>query len=504
MYMGWSAPVEINNYNKISNRNRPNSSVANCGVCGYKTWLSEEDMAWICNQDDKCWGIIKWKNKTGGWLISKDSLGAQTTSNETDLYEKKTTTWRKANNPDTNVEGVLSNPTSRFTARDDSTIGDIVSLTPGLHYGGNTGYSKANSMDRYTIPIGWKFMISNDNIGQNEVEGYWDRGGPGKPGNYVLDNPTYHGMLNKDDTILVQNVGFDVGANWYNMDTLSNSDQRLIRSKWCQTYPSHTYCKTPYNYKTTDEPITWTTVTNFRHKAGMPYLCVINDGKADTQPTTKSACDTGFYCNICTTDLFCQRDADSIKLSYVPSSYANTDKYIPAAKVKGSSIRGSATPRCPDCQKEYSWVLGSCYEDCNITAGIASCVNGQVVKNTGKENLNYSMQSTGLCNLDCPSGYTDMGTYCTVKPETRGAGSALECSGRWQQYGLACYTPCNETAGIADWNGTSLVKKTGYDYVNYQMQTAGLCAQQCPAGSFDSGVFCNRQNYNRGVGKPKS
>jgi len=213
-----------------------------------------------------------------------------------------------------------------------------------------------------------------------------------------------------------------------------------------------------------------------------------------------SSCPSGFIDD----GLFCRRPEDSIKLSYVPSSYANTDRYDPSVNPKASSLRKSTTPRCPDCQKEYSWVLGSCYEDCNITAGIASCVNGQVVKNTGKESLNYSMQSTGICNLDCPSGYTDLGTYCSVAPENRGAGTALECSGRWQQYGLACYTPCNESAGISDWNGTSLVKKTGYEYVNYQMQSAGLCSQQCPAGAVDSGVFCNRQSYSRGIGKPKS
>ena len=245
-------------------------------------------------------------------------------------------------------------------------------------------------------------------------------------------------------------------------------------------------------------------VTDYRHKAGMPYNCVLNDGKIDTQITTKSACDSGFYCNICATDLYCQRDADSIKLSYVPDSYANTDRYVPTVIPKGSNYRGpGSSPNCPPCQKEYGALLGTCYEDCNITAGIASCVNGQVVKNAGKESLNYSMPSAGLCNLECPSGYTDMGTYCAIKPEDRGAGTPLECSGRWQQYGLACYTPCNESAGIADWNGTALVKRAGYDYVNYQMQSAGLCSQQCPAGAVDSGVFCNRQSYSRGIGKPK-
>ncbi len=249
-------------------------------------------------------------------------------------------------------------------------------------------------------------------------------------------------------------------------------------------------------------------VTQYKHKAGMPYLCVRDDGNPDTIPTTKSACDAGFYCIVCATDLYCQRDADSIGLSYVPVSRQNTTgAYGPAVNDKGSTPRSlGGGPYCPPCQKEYDVSLGTCYQDCNITAGIADCTGGQVVKKAGKENLNYSMQFIGLCNLDCPPGTTDMGTYCALPPEDRGVGTPLECSGRWQQYGLQCYTPCNESAGIADWNSTTntLVKKSGYEYVNYQMQSAGLCSQQCPPGAADSGVFCYRQSYSRGLGKPKS
>lgn len=249
-------------------------------------------------------------------------------------------------------------------------------------------------------------------------------------------------------------------------------------------------------------------VTKYKHKAGMPYLCVLNDGNPDTIPTVKSSCESGFYCNICATDLYCQRDADSIALHYVPTSKTNSSgAYEPVVNVKGSTPRSlGGGPYCPPCQTEYTSSAGLCYEDCNITAGIATCINKQVVKTAGKENLNYSMKFAGQCSLDCPSGTTDMGTYCALPPEDRGAGTALECSGRWQQYGLGCYTPCNEAAGIADWNSTTntLVKKAGYDYVNYQMQAAGLCSQQCPPGATDSGVFCNRQSYSRGAGKPKT
>jgi len=199
----------------------------------------------------------------------------------------------------------------------------------------------------------------------------------------------------------------------------------------------------------------------------------------------------------------CDRQAHSIAMSYVPESYRNGSvRYMPVTP-KGSHTRETTLPSCPPCQKEYGWVLGTCYEDCNITAGIASCVNGQVVKNTGKERLNYSMQSTGLCNLDCPSGTTDLGTFCALPPVTRGAGTPLECSGRWQQYGAACYTPCNETASISTWDGTKQVKKAGYEYVNYDMQSQGLCSQRCPDGTTDGGIFCNRQKYYRGAGREK-
>ena len=252
-------------------------------------------------------------------------------------------------------------------------------------------------------------------------------------------------------------------------------------------------------------------VSDFRHKPAEPWNCVINDGKLlSTQPVSKSACDNGFYCNICATDLYCQRDADSVALSYVPISYANTDQYTPTAKIKPQYYRGPGTPAvCPPCQKEYAALYGTCYDDCNITAGIAKClsVNGvnTVVKNTGKESFNYSMKFAGQCSLDCPSGYTDMGIFCAIKPETRGAGTPLQCSGRWQQKDGTCYTPCNESAGIADWNGTTnqLVRRPGYDYFNYEMPTAGECNQECPPGALDSGVFCYRQSYSRGLGKPK-
>lgn len=279
--MGWSAPVELNNYTFIANVNRPGSGSASCGVCTYKTWLGAEDMAWICNQDDACWGFIKNKGN-GGWLISRYSLAGQTSSTTTDIYQKKSTTWRKANNPDTSVEGVLANPATRFRARDSSTTADVVSVTPGLYCAGNAGYSKANSLDTYIVPLGWKFMFSNDNIGQSDVEGYWDRGGAGRPGNFTLDSPNYHGMMNKDDCVLVQNIGFDVAANWNSMTNVDGNDQNTIKYNWCMNNPTHNLCNQII------ETYCLSSVANmqgdkcYAKLADITAICLRNKGTAET------------------------------------------------------------------------------------------------------------------------------------------------------------------------------------------------------------------------------
>lgn len=213
----------------------------------------------------------------------------------------------------------------------------------------------------------------------------------------------------------------------------------------------------------------------------------------------------------------CWSDADSHALWYTPISRASSS-YSPNISVKAQRYRGPGnTPQCRGNLVEYPSALGSCYEDCNVTAhkngfpflqtdssgNILYNSDGSQKRNPGYEGYNWTMTSAGICSLECPGGgYTQSAAMCSCPYNSR-TPQALECSGRWEQYGLQCYTPCNETAGASTWDGTKQVKKPGYEYVNYQMQSAGLCSQQCPDGASDGGVFCNRQNYNRGVGKPK-
>lgn len=227
-------------------------------------------------------------------------------------------------------------------------------------------------------------------------------------------------------------------------------------------------------------------------------------------PTNSGWTDTGALCTL---------NADSFALSYVPKS-SQSWSYTPSIKPKGSNPRGAGvSPKCTGDMVEYGSALGSCYDDCNITAHEGGYpflqakvngkyprdANGRLLRQAGKDWVNWTMQSAGLCALSCPSGYSDGGTFCSCASNPQEP-KALECSGRWEQYGLECYTPCNETAGISTWDGTNnvQVKKTGYEYVAYQMQSAGLCSQKCPDGTSDGGVFCNRQKYQRPAGKPKN
>ena len=78
---------------------------------------------------------------------------------------------------------------------------------------------------------------------------------------------------------------------------------------------------------------------------------------------------------------------------------------------------------CPPNKREYSTSLGLCYDDCNVVAGIAEIKDGKVVKKSGQENNNYTMQSAGLCSQECPSGVLfDFGVGCTRQQFNRGTG----------------------------------------------------------------------------------
>lgn len=298
--MPWAPPQpELNNYNVFPNTGRDGSS-AGCGqgVCTYKAWLQPEEMAWICNQDDECFGFQFDKPKGhGGWILGRGpGLKPQNAApGQRDLYEKKSTTWRKANQPDTNVEGVLPDDQrkTRFKMCQYEGSGDCrgdKAVWTGAPLGVfNCGGDKCGNNDvvSYKVPLGFKFMLSDNNIGQDSVEGYWDRGGAGNAGYFVFDQPNNHGMRNKIDTGLIQNIGFDVKANWETMASkgVNVEDAFKIKRNWCRSSVANINDANCTNFYATPEAA----AAGYRYDTDMFELC-----KADPTWYMKTSCRTAF------------------------------------------------------------------------------------------------------------------------------------------------------------------------------------------------------------------
>lgn len=93
-----------------------------------------------------------------------------------------------------------------------------------------------------------------------------------------------------------------------------------------------------------------------------------------------------------------------------------------------------------------------------------------------------------LCYPRCPAGTSRVrgvpnscsGTF--AKQSRVLAPRPLKCAPGLEQKGLLCYKPPPP---------------------GYSMPTVGINSQNCPPGAKDIGVACERESYNRGVGKPK-
>ena len=95
-----------------------------------------------------------------------------------------------------------------------------------------------------------------------------------------------------------------------------------------------------------------------------------------------------------------------------------------------------------------------------------------------------------VCWKTCPSGFTDTGAHC-LKPSAygRGSGYALwnkdKCERENHQgcekWGALYYPKCRE---------------------NFHYFGCCVCSPDCPSGTIDIGVSCQKDSYGRGVGKP--
>ena len=122
-------------------------------------------------------------------------------------------------------------------------------------------------------------------------------------------------------------------------------------------------------------------------------------------------------------------------------------------------------------------------------------------------NLEFERRNDNLefCSTKCPHDFKNIGIGGCERRRENVSYKRLQCASDKVEYGSSlglCYNDCNVTAGTADIINGKVVKKPGQESNNYTMQSAGLCAQECPPGSTDFGVGCTRQAFDRGVGIP--
>ena len=331
--MGWTAPQpEINNYTIEEGINHPGSTGGY-----YNPWFNEETMAWTCNQRDDCAGFIF--NKPvghGGWTFSYSGMKPGVSDSRYRSWRKKSTSWRKADNPDTNVEGVLPKDQTQSKIQalgwkdyTDYSLGIGLGCCAASSWGprAQSGYPQCNNMNSYKIPLGFKWMITNDFIEMGTtVEGYWNRPDNGWTGQaYDLDRPDNHGMMDKDDCALIQNIGFDVEANWDSMVSklVHPADAFKIKGNWCKKPENIDNAKCASFYATPEAK-----AAGYNYDIDKFYIC-----KADPNWFNSQSCRTAFNNAVKGTDQSLRQQAkDSI------AAYCNT----PAGESQVDGLCGCA------------------------------------------------------------------------------------------------------------------------------------------------------------------
>ena len=313
--MGWSAPPpELSNYDCYDNKDDARQGGSDLA---YNPWYSEEVQAWVCNQRDDCKGFVVHKDRgSGGWFKktnAEDVPSLYRTNRKTCI--KKNYGYRKADNPDTNVEGVLprDQTQTRVQASGFRDWNDY-SFGSGTTCCGQPGYPKCNDMNAYKIPLGFKWMITNDGIlNGNNVEGYWDRPDMGWTGQaYDLDRPNYHGMMDRDDCALIQNIGFDVEYNFDSMvsKNVHPADALKIKANWCKKAENIDKAKCASFYATPEAK-----AAGYNYDIDKFYMC-----KADPNWFQKASCRTAFNNAVKGSDQSLRQQAkDSI------TAYCDTD-----------------------------------------------------------------------------------------------------------------------------------------------------------------------------------
>ena len=95
-----------------------------------------------------------------------------------------------------------------------------------------------------------------------------------------------------------------------------------------------------------------------------------------------------------------------------------------------------------------------------------------------------------VCWQSCPAGFTDTGAHC-LKPGSygRGAGYAIWSEGSCR----------NDNPQGCEMNGLLWYPRCAQ---NFHAVGCCVCSPDCPAGTLDIGVSCQKASYGRGAGEP--
>jgi hypothetical protein len=261
---------ELDNYNALDNYDAKGWDLS------YAPWYSAEVLAWVCNQRNDCSGFVFDKGKGyGGWFKNKDWWNNSHPNHDNNrfVFGKKDFNWRKADNPDTSNLSILPRDEmqTRMPAVGFNNWNDY-SFSTGTTCCGQSGYPRCNDMNSYKVPLGWKWMITNDGIiSGTTVEGYWDRDNMGWGGQFDLDHPNGHGMMDRDDCVLAQNIGFDIPSNFDSMVSkgVHPTDALKIRHNWCKANTTNINDPKCTNFYSTPEAA----AAGFKYDQDLFYLC---------------------------------------------------------------------------------------------------------------------------------------------------------------------------------------------------------------------------------------
>ncbi len=157
----------------------------------------------------------------------------------------------------------------------------------------------------------------------------------------------------------------------------------------------------------------------------------------------------------------------------------------------GSSLAPPANLTCPDGQVPYATYNNP---PSRITTTTGRGV-GVPVSSCQQYGSNFE-QDAGLCYPACNEGYAGAGPLCLTT-----------CPAGFPDQGLYCGKPSSYGRGAGSvWGGAGKVQWGGLWYpacaANFHNVGCCVCSPDCPPGTADIGVSCQKGSYGRGVGQP--